>query len=106
MSKIFELNQQKKSQTTQALVSWDKLFIYGIIFFILFSVSINFFPNISWLFPISALIASFGFATIASMRSNQKYSIQLILLPFSMLPALYAIIIPYLDFFITDTLNL
>ena len=105
MSKTFGLNQQKQSQNSQALVSWDKLFIYGIILFVLFSLSINFYPNISWLFPISALIASFGFTAISSIQSNEKYSIQLTLLPFCMLPGLYAIIVPYLAFSITDSLN-
>tara|TARA_B110000196_G_C21094792_1_gene639452 strand:+ start:353 stop:1171 length:819 start_codon:yes stop_codon:yes gene_type:complete len=105
MSKTFELNERDQSQNTQALVSWEKLFIYGIILFILFSISMNFFPDISWLFPISALIASFGFTAISSNQSNEKYNIQLRLLPFSMLPALYLIVVPYLAFSITNSLN-
>ena len=87
------------------LISWNKLIFYLSILFILFSIIMYNFPSTSWTLPFIALISSLSFSVICSNLSKNQIYKNLILLPFSLVIALYILVTPFLFFSFFKNIN-
>ena len=87
------------------LISWNKLIFYLSFLFILFSIIMYNFPSTSWTLPLIALISSLSFSVLCSNISKSQIYKNLILLPFSLVIALYILVTPFLFFSFFKNIN-
>ena len=104
------MNDQKVDQISMTinvrnLISWNKLIFYLSFLFILFSIIMYNFPSTSWTLPLIALISSLSFSVLCSNISKSQIYKNLILLPFSLVIALYILVTPFLFFSYFKNIN-
>ncbi|MBI52167.1 MAG: hypothetical protein CL779_02995 [Chloroflexi bacterium] len=105
------MNEQQSNRNSikhdiSNLISWDKLIVYLLSLFFLFSIAIYNFSSISWSLPIIAMISSVGFSALYNNSSKNQMNKNLTLLPFSLVLALYILISPFLYFSFFNNINL